>query len=88
VLSEFGQLFGAQAARPDRYLEHDWGSEQWTRGCYTAVLPPGVWSGFGPGPLRSPQGRIYWAGTETSPQFMGTMDGAVRSGQQVSSALG
>jgi monoamine oxidase len=87
VLAEFGQLFGAQAARPDRYLEHDWGAEQWTRGCYTAVLPPGVWSSFGPGPLRSPQGRTYWAGTETSPQFMGTMDGAVRSGQQVLSAL-
>jgi monoamine oxidase len=87
VLGEFGQLFGPQAARPDRYLEHDWGAEPWTRGCYTAVLPPGVWSGFGPDPLRTPQGRIYWAGTETSPQFMGTMDGAVRSGQQVPAAL-
>jgi monoamine oxidase len=46
------------------------------------VLPPGVWSGFGSGLLRSPRGPIHWAGTETPPHFMGTMDGAVSSGQQ------
>jgi monoamine oxidase len=87
VLHEFAQLFGAPAARPERYLEHNWGAEQWTRGCYTAVLPPGVWSGFGASALRAPHGAIHWAGTETSPHFMGTMDGAVFSGRQAAAAV-
>jgi monoamine oxidase len=82
VLDELTQLFGPAAARPERYLEHNWAAEQWTRGCYTAVLAPGVWSGFGATPLRAPHQAIHWAGTETSPQFMGTMDGAVYSGLQ------
>jgi monoamine oxidase len=87
VLAEVAELFGAAAARPERYLEHNWGAEPWTRGCYTAVLAPGVWSGFGATPLRAPHQAIHWAGTETSPQFMGTMDGAVKSGMQAALAV-
>jgi monoamine oxidase len=87
VLAEVAELFGAAAARPERYLEHNWAAEPWTRGCYTAVLAPGVWSGFGATPLRAPHEAIHWAGTETSPQFMGTMDGAVKSGRQAALAV-
>jgi monoamine oxidase len=87
VLDELTQLFGAAAARPERYLEHNWAEQPWTRGCYTAVLAPGVWSGFGAAPLRAPHRAIHWAGTETSPRFMGTMDGAVNSGMQAALAV-
>ena len=35
---------------------------------------------FGPA-LRPPVGRIHWAGTETSTEWCGYMDGAVGSGE-------
>ena len=35
-----------------------------------------------PPALRTPVGRIHWAGTETSTIWAGYMDGAVRSGQR------
>ena len=32
--------------------------------------------------LRTPVGRIHWAGAETSDYWNGYMDGAVRSGER------
>lgn len=32
--------------------------------------------------LRTPCGRIHWAGTETATEWNGYMDGAVQSGQR------
>ena len=37
--------------------------------------------------LREPVGRIHWAGTETASVSYGAMDGAVRSGERVTSEL-
>ena len=37
--------------------------------------------------LRTPVGRIHWAGTETSTYWNGYMDGAVRSGERAASDL-
>src|SRR5947209_446012 len=81
VLAAFERLFGAQAARPRTLIEHNWSSDPWTRGCYAGYFPPGVWSDFGPA-LRTPVGRLHWAGTETAEVFNGYMDGAVRSGER------
>ncbi len=81
VLEEFANLFGARARKPRTLIEHNWSDEPWTRGCYAGYFPPGVWSSFGEA-LRTPVGRIHWAGTETSDVFMGYMDGAVRSGER------
>ena len=82
VLDAFARLFGARAGRPRELIEHNWSEEQWTRGCHAGYMPPGVWSDYGES-LRTPVGRIHWAGTETSEIFMGYMDGAVRSGERV-----
>ncbi len=81
VLSAFTRLFGVAAARPRELIEHNWSQEIWTRGCYAGYFGPGVWSDFGAA-LRTPVGRIHWAGTETSEVFTGYMDGAVRSGER------
>ena len=81
VLADFKRLFGEKAASPVRFIEHDWSTEEWTRGCYGAFLPPGVWTGYGRA-LRAPVGRIHWAGTETAQEGNGYMDGAVRSGER------
>jgi monoamine oxidase len=40
-----------------------------------------VLTNFGPA-LRAPVGRIHWAGTETSPAFHGSINGAIESGER------
>jgi monoamine oxidase len=86
VLDGFARLFGSRAATPHELIEHNWSQEAWTRGCYAGYMPPGVWSDYGKA-LRTPVGRIHWAGTETSEVFMGYMDGAVRSGERAASEV-
>lgn len=80
VVGAFTRLFGPRAAKPQRYLDKDWSVEPFTRGCYTAIMPPGTWTAFGPA-LRTPVGRIHWAGTETAKIWNGYIDGAIRSGE-------
>jgi monoamine oxidase len=81
VLAGLGKLFGSRARRPIAYFETDWSSDGWTTGCVSPV-PRNVLTRFGPA-LRTPVGRIHWAGTETSEAWCGYMDGAVRSGERV-----
>jgi monoamine oxidase len=87
VLDSFAGLFGERARKPQNLIEHNWSDEAWTRGCYAGYFPPGVWSAYGEA-LRTPVGRIHWAGTETAEEFMGYMDGAVRSGERAAREVG
>lgn len=82
ALRSFITFFGPEAARPQRYLDHSFLNEDWSRGCYAAVPQPGFWTGVGPA-LRRPVGCVHWAGTETSDVWNGYIDGAVRSGERV-----
>ena len=86
VLASFTGLFGHAAARPRMLIEHNWSAEEYTRGCYTGFMGPGVWSDYGSA-LRAPIGRIHWAGTETAEVFPGYMDGAVRSGERAAAEV-
>ncbi len=79
VLGSLTSFFGPRAARPSHYVEMDWSTQEWTRGCYAAHFPPGVWTGYGE-VLRAPVGRLHWAGTESATTWIGYMDGAVQSG--------
>jgi monoamine oxidase len=60
----------------------DWGSEKWSQGCYTAL---------GPGQralleeLQRPWGRVVFAGEHVN--GTGTIDGAIRSGEQAARLL-
>ena len=56
-------------------------SQWWRAERSGARPPPGVLLGFGTA-LRTPIGRIHWAGTETSDYWPGYMEGGVRSGQR------
>ncbi len=76
----FVRYFGTAAAQPVEYLERDWMDEEFSRGCYGAHFTPGVWSAYGHA-LRTPVGRIHWAGAECSPVWNGYLEGAVRSGE-------
>jgi monoamine oxidase len=64
----------------------DWLAEKYSRGCYAALFGPGDWLRLGP-VLTEPHGRVHWAGTETSLEFFGLMEGAIRSGQRVAIEL-
>jgi monoamine oxidase len=76
VLEAFATFFGAQAREPSDYLEQDWASMPWIQGGATMVFAPGTWTEYGAA-LRTPVGRIHWAGTETATEQWGSMDGAV-----------
>ena len=78
VLEAYAKCLGDEALHPIEYVEHDWSQEDFTRGC-VSPLAPGILTGHGQA-LRKPNGRLIWAGTETSHIWMGYMDGAVRAG--------
>ena len=80
VLETFVKYYGPESASPVAFYKADWDEEPWSRGCFTGVLPPGVWTGF-PKVVRQPVGRIHWAGTETAVEWYAYMDGAVSSGK-------
>jgi monoamine oxidase len=86
VLRGFQRLFGRRAAHPVLYVEKDWSSEPYSRGCYAGVLGPGAWTAYGR-VLREPIGRIHWAGTETATRWMGYMDGALQSGKRAAAEV-
>jgi monoamine oxidase len=63
VLECLARYFGEKAGQPREYLEQNWAEEEYTRGCYAGVMPPGAWYAYGEA-LRAPIGRLHWAGTE------------------------
>ena len=81
ILTGHARLFGARAARPERFIERVWAEEEWTRGCYGCLMTPGGWTEYGRA-LRAPIGPIHWAGAETATVWNGYMDGAVQSGER------
>jgi monoamine oxidase len=78
--------FGPKTAGVRDYVEQEFASEEWTRGCFMAHYAPGVLTQYGH-LLREPVGRIHWAGTETSPVMNGFIDGAVRSGERAAAEV-
>jgi monoamine oxidase len=88
VLDDFVRFTADERARtPDEFLEKDWTTERWTRGCPTGHFAPGVLATHG-AQLRAPVGRIHFAGTETADYWQGYMDGAVRAGERAAAEAG
>jgi len=81
VIEAFTAYFGAKAANPVGYLEHNWQAENFSGGGPTGFAVPGALTTFGPA-LRRPVGRLHWAGTETATVWTGYMEGAVRAGER------
>jgi monoamine oxidase len=86
ALDELARAFGEPARHPVAYYEKSWLDEEWSRGCYAAIMTPGTWSTLGQA-LREPVGPIHWAGTETAAVWAGYMDGAIRSGEDAAAAV-
>jgi monoamine oxidase len=85
ALAHARRLF-PQLPLPTRCTVSDWLAEEYSRGGYAALLGPGDWLRLGP-TLTAPHGRVHWAGTETSLEFFGLMEGAIRSGRRVATEL-
>jgi monoamine oxidase len=81
ALAGFARAFGTQALNPIDYIESDWSSEPYSRGCPVGIAPPGLLTTYGRA-LREPVDLLHWAGSETSGYWNGYMDGAVRSGER------
>ncbi|HWZ87101.1 MAG TPA: flavin monoamine oxidase family protein [Thermoanaerobaculia bacterium] len=86
IVARVADLLGPEGSDPLDYVDNDWPSEPWTRGCYGANMGPGVLTTLGPS-LRAPVGRIHWAGTETSPVWSGYIEGAIASGQRAAAEV-
>lgn len=86
ALECFARYFGPRAIEPIEVLERDWTAEEFSRGCYGAHFAPGVWTSFGDR-LRTPVGRIHWAGTEYAIVWNGYIEGAIRSGEDAADTV-
>jgi monoamine oxidase len=72
--------------QPVAFDEQNWNAEEFSRGCYFGNFPTGLLTECGRA-LREPVGLIHWAGTETSVEWMGYMEGAVRSGKRAAAEV-
>jgi len=82
ILDCLQHFFGPAAGHPAALIVQDWNREEWSRGAYSVHYPPGVLTGAGAA-LNEPCGRVHWAGSETSIEWCGYMEGAVRSADRV-----
>jgi monoamine oxidase len=80
-LESYVRYFGSRAGQPRMFFDQVWAHEIYSGGCPVGVMPPGVLTEYQT-LLRTPQGKIHWAGTETATVWNGYMDGAVQSGQR------
>jgi monoamine oxidase len=78
--------FGLEAKAPLEYVEKNWTQERYSLGCYTGTLGPGALTQFGK-TLREPIGRLFFAGTESSPIWAGYIEGALRSGARAAAEV-
>lgn len=81
VLRLVARLFGADAGHPTDYIEVDWSTEPWSRGCPVGVLGAGAMRVAGAA-MQAPTGRIHWAGTETATVWTGYMEGALQAAER------
>ena len=78
VIASLVRFFGPRAADYLAYDDNDWTVDPFAHG-YVGHMPPGVMTRFGHA-LRQPCGRIHWAGAETSVEWAGYIEGALRAG--------
>lgn len=85
VLAQVRRLFPRLPA-PIGYHVTDWLGDEYSNGCYAALFGPGDWVRQGPH-LTRPHHRVHWAGTETSVDYFGLMEGAIRSGRRAAAKV-
>ncbi|MDQ4117155.1 MAG: FAD-dependent oxidoreductase [Actinomycetota bacterium] len=79
-LDDLVTLFGPEAGRPVRVLEHSWVGLPWIAGC-AGCATPGVLTAYTDA-RTTPVDRIHWAGAEAAPEFESYLEGAVRAAER------
>jgi monoamine oxidase len=77
IANALAEILGEQAFNIIDFSEKDWAEEKYISGS-VSPLPQYFLTNYGKA-LQKPVGNIHWAGTETSSQSCGYMDGAVNS---------
>jgi monoamine oxidase len=81
ALGSLARYFGEPARKPRAYIDKVWALDPYARGAYGSYNPPGVLTSLaarGGGPV----GPLHFAGADTSAEWPGYMDGAIRSGER------
>ncbi|KAI9738142.1 MAG: hypothetical protein M1818_005571 [Claussenomyces sp. TS43310] len=90
ILAQVATMFGPEheeaAKNPTEVYEQEWAKEEFSKGCPCPVMPPNTLSRFSSA-LRAPFGDVHFVGTETSYEWKGYMDGALRSGERGASEV-
>ncbi|XP_019617023.1 PREDICTED: amine oxidase [flavin-containing] B-like [Branchiostoma belcheri] len=87
ICQSYANVFKSEKAlHPVHYVEMNWNKEEWTGGGYTSFLPPGVLTTCGR-ELRTPFGRMFFAGTETAVGWSGYMEGAIQAGERAAAEI-
>lgn len=73
------------AHRPAEAVRFHWPTHPWTLGSY-ACYRPGQVTAFG-GAEGEPEGRVFFAGEQTSRDFQGFMEGACATGERAASEV-
>jgi monoamine oxidase len=83
VLHQLADAYGnpEEALYPIEVHEYEWNKDEFAKGAPCPYTPPGVMSKYGHA-LREPFKNIHFAGTETSYEWKGYMEGAVRAGER------
>lgn len=79
----FGPFVGGEDKVPEPIdtLQKEWWKDQWSQGCPCPAMPPGLMTET-VSALREKHGSVHFVGTETSYEWKGYMEGAVRSGER------
>lgn len=85
VLGDLAVGLGSGALEAVGYHEINWAGEPWSRGC-NSYLTTGAWTAYGH-TLRPSVGRIHWAGAEYTVDFIGQMEGAVRTAEAAAKTI-
>lgn len=86
LVTHFGPENESRIRAPVEVFEQEWAKDPWSRGCPCPYAPPGVMTDVGAA-LRTPFGSVHFVGTETSFEWKGYMEGAVRSGERGASEV-
>lgn len=86
IIGELVGRFGDKAKAAQEFHEQNWTVDRYSGGGMIGHAPTGVLTEFGY-TLRSPCGRIHWAGTESSTVMCGWIDGAIRSGERAAAEV-
>ena len=87
VFAQLARMFGPEASDPVRYLERDWSGDPFTND--EVFWAPKELLPYGHPVFAQPLfgGRLVWAGSETSADSGGHMEGAVLSGERAAALI-